>query len=62
MMIGITILITIMSISTISMYIYFLVDLIQSIRYNSFDKVINVITFVLMTVIIASGILAILGI
>ncbi|AAX92270.1 hypothetical protein [Staphylococcus phage APTC_SA_12] len=61
-MIGITILITIMSISTISMYIYFLVDLIQSIRYNSFDKVINVITFVLMTVIIASGILAILGI
>ncbi|AFN38648.1 TreB [Staphylococcus phage MSA6] len=61
-MIGITILITIMSISTISMYIYFLVDLIQSIRYNSFDKVINIITFVLMTVIIASGILAILGI
>ncbi|AJA42155.1 hypothetical protein [Staphylococcus aureus] len=61
-MIGITILITVMVILTVAMYIHVLVDLIQSIRYNSFDKVINVIAFVLMTVIIASGILAILGI
>ncbi|UXE02420.1 hypothetical protein Biyabedamokiny1_00067 [Staphylococcus phage Biyabeda-mokiny_1] len=61
-MIGITILITIMSISTISMYIYFLVDMIQSIRQDRFDKTINIAVFSLLTFLLVASVLAILGI
>ncbi|AFV50803.1 TreB [Staphylococcus phage JD007] len=61
-MIGITILITVMSISTISMYIYFLVDMIQSIRQDRFDKTINIVVFSLVTFLLVASVLAILGI
>lgn len=61
-MIGATVLITIMVIFIIAMYTYVLVDMIKSIRYNRFDKVINIVEFVLMTVIVASGILVMFGI
>ncbi|WBF81464.1 TreB [Staphylococcus virus vB_SurM-PSU2] len=56
-MIGATILITIIVIMTIAMYTQVLVDMIQSIRYDRFDKVLNIVTFILMTVVLVSGIL-----
>lgn len=56
-MIGFTILITIVVIMIIAMYTQVLVDMIQSIRYDTFDKVINIVTFTLMTVVLVSGIL-----
>lgn len=61
-MIGATILITIIVIMTIAMYTQVLVDMIQSIRYDRFDKVLNIVTFILMTVVLVSGILTLLGI
>lgn len=56
-MIGFTILITIIVIMTIAMYTQVLVDMIQSIRYDRFDKVLSIVTFILMTVVLVSGIL-----
>ncbi|ARM69486.1 TreB [Staphylococcus phage vB_Sau_S24] len=61
-MIGFTILITIIVIMTIAMYTQVLVDMIQSIRYDRFDKVLNIVTFILMTVVLVSGILIMFGI
>ncbi|BDA82413.1 TreB protein [Staphylococcus phage vB_SsapH-Golestan-105-M] len=61
-MIGATILITIIVIMTIAMYTQVLVDMIQSIRYDRFDKVLNIVTFILMTVVLVSGILIMFGI
>lgn len=61
-MIGFTILITIIVIMTVAMYTQVLVDMIQSIRYDTFDKVINIVTFILMTVVLVSGILIMFGI
>ncbi|ARM69274.1 TreB [Staphylococcus phage vB_Sau_Clo6] len=61
-MIGLTILVTIIVIMTVAMYTQVLVDMIQSIRYDTFDKVINIVTFIIMTVVLVSGILVILGI
>lgn len=56
-MIGFTILITIIVIMTIAMYTQVLVSMIQSIRHDTFDKVINIVTFALMTIVIVSSIL-----
>lgn len=56
-MIGFTILITIIVIMIIAMYTQVLVSMIQSIRYDTFDKVINIVTFILMTIVLVSGIL-----
>lgn len=56
-MIGFTILITIIVIMVIAMYTQVLVSMIQSIRYDTFDKVINIVTFILMTIVLVSGIL-----
>ncbi len=61
-MIGFTILITIVVIMIIAMYTQVLVSMIQSIRYDTFDKVLNIVTFILMTVVIVSGILIMFGI
>ena len=61
-MIGFTILITIIVTMVIAMYTQVLVSMIQSIRYDTFDKVINIVTFILMTVVIVSGILIMFGI
>ena len=61
-MIGFTILITIIVIMVIAMYTQVLVSMIQSIRYDTFDKVINIVTFALMTIVLVSGILIMLGI
>lgn len=61
-MIGLTILVTIIVIMTIAMYTHVLVNLIQSIRYDTFDKVLNIVTFILMTVVLVSGILIMFGI
>lgn len=61
-MIGLTILVTIIVTMIIAMYTHVLVDMIQSIRHDSFDKVINIVTFILMTIVIVSGILIMFGI
>lgn len=61
-MIGFTILITIVVIMIVAMYTQVLVSMIQSIRYDTFDKVLNIVTFILMTVVIVSGILIMIGI
>lgn len=47
---------------TVAMYASVLVDMIQSIRYDRFVKVINIVTFTLMTVVLVSGILILVGI
>ena len=56
-MIGFTILITIVVIMIVAMYTQVLVSMIQSIRYDTFDKVLNIVTFILMTIVLVSGIL-----
>lgn len=56
-MIGFTILITIVVTMIVAMYTQVLVSMIQSIRYDRFDKVINIVTFILMTIVLVSGIL-----
>ena len=61
-MIGLIILLTIAVILVLYMYTFILVEMIQSIRYNRFDKGINIVSFVVMTIIILSGILTLLGI
>lgn len=61
-MIGFTILITIVVIMIVAMYTQVLVSMIQSIRYDTFDKVLNIVTFILMTVVLVSGILIMIGI
>lgn len=61
-MIGFTILITIIVIMVIAMYTQVLVSMIQSIRHDTFDKVINIVTFILMTIVLVSGILIMFGI
>ena len=61
-MVGFTILITIVVIMVIAIYTQVLVSMIQSIRYDTFDKVLNIVTFILMTVVIVSGILIMIGI
>lgn len=61
-MIGLVMLLTIAGILILFMYIFVLVEMIQSIRYDRFDKGINIVAFVFMTIIILSGILALLGI
>lgn len=61
-MIGVTILVTVIVILIVTMYAQVLVSMIQSIRYNRFDKVIDIVTFIVMTVVIVSGILVMLGI
>lgn len=61
-MIGFTILITIVVIMIVAMYTQVLVSMIQSIRYDTFDKVLNIVTFILMTVVLVSGILIMFGI
>lgn len=61
-MIGFTILVTIIVTLIVAMYAQVLVSMIQSIRYNRFDKVIDIVTFIVMTVVIVSGILVMLGI
>lgn len=61
-MIGVVVLLTIAVILALYMYTFVLVEMIQSIRYDRFDKGINIVAFVLMTIIILSGILALLGI
>ncbi len=61
-MIGFTILITIVVIMIIAMYTQVLVTMIQSIRYDRFDKVLDIVAFILMTIVLVSGILIMLGI
>lgn len=61
-MIGVTILIAVIVTLIVAMYTQVLVSMIQSIRYNRFDKVINIVTFIIMTVVLVSGILSVLGI
>lgn len=61
-MIGLTILVTIIVIMIIAMYTHVLVDMIQSIRYDRFNKVLSIVTFILMTVVLVSGILIMFGI
>lgn len=61
-MVGFTILITIIVSLIVAMYTQVLVAMIQSIRYNRFDKVIDIVTFIVMTVVIVSGILVMFGI
>lgn len=61
-MIGFTILITIVVIMIVAMYTQVLVSMIQSIRHDTFDKVINIVTFALMTIVLVSGILIMFGI
>ncbi|WOZ17615.1 membrane protein [Staphylococcus phage vB_SauM-T-SE-E1] len=56
-MIGFTILITIVVITIIAMYTQVLVSMIQSIRYDRLDKVLDIVTFALMTIVIVSSIL-----
>ena len=61
-MIGLVMLLTIGGILVLFTYTFMLVQMIQSIRYDRFDKGINIVSFVVMTIIILSGILTLLGI
>lgn len=61
-MIGVTMLTIIVATLCLSMYIFALIEMVQSIRHDSFDKGINIIAFVIMTIAILLGILALLGI
>ena len=57
-MIGVTMLTIIVATLCLSMYIFALIEMVQSIRHDSFDKGINIIAFVIMTIAILLGILA----
>ena len=61
-MIGVTILITVIVTLIVAMYTQVLVSMIQSIRYDRLDKVIDIVTFILMTIVLVSGILIMFGI
>lgn len=61
-MIGETILIIIATILSLSIYIFVLIETVQSIRYDRFDKRINIIEFSLMTIVILAVILVLVGV
>lgn len=61
-MIGLVMLLTIGGILVLFTYTFMLVQMIQSIRYDRFDKGLNIVAFVFMTIVLLSGILALLGI
>lgn len=61
-MIGLTILFTIVTIMVLFMYTFMLVGMVQSIRYDRFDKWINIVSFKVTTVVLVSSILAFIGI
>ncbi|UXE02869.1 hypothetical protein Koombakaat1_00079 [Staphylococcus phage Koomba-kaat_1] len=61
-MIGLTILLTIVAVMVLFMYTFMLVEMVQSIKYDRFDKWTNIVSFTVMTVGLVSSILALFGI
>ncbi|AFO70629.1 TreB [Staphylococcus phage Stau2] len=61
-MIGLTMLLTIVAVMVLFMYTFILVEMVQSIKYDRFDKWTNIVSFTVMTVVLVSSILALFGI